>query len=297
MSQPVILVTGANGQVGQELRVLVALYPDFNFVFTTRENMPIDDEAAVKQFFSSHNPAYCINCAAYTAVDKAETDEETTYRVNAEGTRILAAACKTFNTRFIHISTDYVFNGQSPVPYKEEAPTEPVNLYGASKLKGEQLCLQYNPEAIIIRTSWVYSSFGKNFVKTMMRLMQERPAINVVNDQVGSPTYAADLAQCMMQIIVSCELSIANQGRQGWHPGIYHYSNHGRISWYDFAVAIKELTGSNCTVNPIPAEQFPTPAKRPPFSLLDTNKIQNVFRCTIPFWKESLQKCLKVMNS
>jgi dTDP-4-dehydrorhamnose reductase len=291
MSQPAILITGANGQVGQELRVLAAAYPSFDFIFTTRQEMPVDDEAAVQQFFSTHRPAYCINCAAYTAVDKAESDQDAAYRVNAEGTRILAAACKANNTRFIHISTDYVFNGQSPVPYKEEVPTEPINLYGASKLKGEQLCMQYDPQAIIIRTAWVFSSFGKNFVKTMMRLMQERESISVVNDQIGSPTYAADLAQCIMQIVAGSQLQATR-----WRPGIYHYSNHGRISWYEFAVAIKELIHSNCTVNAIPSEQFPTPAKRPAFSLLDTQKIQTVFKCNIPFWQDALQRCMKLLN-
>jgi dTDP-4-dehydrorhamnose reductase len=290
MSQPVVLVTGANGQVGQELQVLAASYPPFTFVFTSHDNMPVHDEAAVQQFFAVHKPAYCINCAAYTAVDKAESEQEAAYQVNAEGPRILAAACKTFNTRFIHISTDYVFNGQSPVPYKEDAATDPVNLYGASKLKGEQLCLQANPDAIIIRTAWVYSSFGKNFVKTMMKLMHDRPAINVVSDQVGAPTYAADLAKCMMEIIASNQLTGDN-----WTPGLYHYSNQGRISWYDFAVAIKELTGSTCTVNPIPTEQYPTPAKRPAFSLLDTSKIQQTFHCTIPEWKASLRACVKLL--
>jgi dTDP-4-dehydrorhamnose reductase len=290
MSQPVILVTGANGQVGQELRVLAESHPSFEFIFTTHENMPVHDEAAVQKLFAAHRPAYCINCAAYTAVDKAETEREIAYLVNAEGPRMLAAACKTYNTRFIHISTDYVFNGQSPTPYKEDAPTDPVNLYGASKLKGEQLCLETNPDAIIIRTAWVYSSFGKNFVKTMMKLMQDRPVINVVNDQIGSPTYAADLAKCMLQIVANCQLSVAS-----WVPGIYHYSNQGRISWYDFAVAIKELTGSTCTVNPIPSEQFPTPAKRPAFSLLDTQKIRQTFHCNIPLWDESLKQCIKLL--
>lgn len=290
MLQPVILVTGGNGQVGQELRVLAASYPSFDFIFTTVENMPVQDEAAVQKMFETHRPAYCINCAAYTAVDKAESESDIAYRVNAEGPRILAVACKSYNTRFIHISTDYVFNGRSPVPYKEDAPTDPVNLYGASKLKGEHLCLTANPDVIIIRTAWVYSAFGKNFVKTMLKLMQDRPAINVVSDQVGAPTYAADLAKCMVEIIVHCQLFMAN-----WLPGIYHYSNQGRISWYDFAVAIKELTASACTVNPIPSEQFPTPAKRPSFSLLDTQKIQSAFQCTIPFWKDSLQQCLKAL--
>jgi dTDP-4-dehydrorhamnose reductase len=291
MSQPVVLVTGANGQVGQELRVLAALYPTFEFVFTSHDTMPVNDEAAVQKVFAAHKPGYCINCAAYTAVDKAESEQEIAYQVNAEGTRILAAACKANKTRFIHISTDYVFNGQSPAPYTEDAATDPVNTYGATKLKGEQLCLQYNPEAIIIRTAWVYSSFGKNFVKTMMKLMQDRPAINVVSDQVGAPTYAADLAKCMMYIVAGDYAKTIN-----WVAGIYHYSNQGRISWHEFAVAIKELTGSACAVNPIPSEQYPTPAKRPAFSLLDTNKIRKTFHCTIPDWKESLQECIKLLS-
>jgi dTDP-4-dehydrorhamnose reductase len=291
MSQPVVLVTGANGQVGQELRVLAASYPTFEFIFTSHDIMPVNDEAAVQKIFATHRPAYCINCAAYTAVDKAESEQDIAYQVNAEGTRILAAACKVNNTRFIHISTDYVFNGQSPAPYTEDAATDPVNTYGASKLKGEQLCLQYNPETIIIRTAWVYSSFGKNFVKTMMKLMQDRPAISVVSDQVGAPTYAADLAKCMMHIVAGDHSSTIN-----WVPGIYHYSNQGRISWHEFAVAIKELIGSACTVNPIPSEQYPTPAKRPAFSLLDTNKIRNTFNCTIPQWKDSLVQCIKLLS-
>jgi dTDP-4-dehydrorhamnose reductase len=290
MSQPVILVTGANGQVGQELQVLAASYPAFSFVFTSRDNMPINDAAAVEQFFNTYRPAYCINCAAYTAVDKAETERDEAFAINADGTRILAEACKNYDTRLVHISTDYVFNGQSPAPYKEDAATDPVNQYGASKLQGEQLCLQHNPNAIIIRTAWVYSSFGKNFVKTMMRLMQDRPAISVVNDQVGAPTYAADLAKCIVEIIANSRLNSTH-----WQPGIYHYSNQGRISWYDFAVAIKELTGSACTVNAIPSSQFPTPAKRPSFSLLDTGKIRQVFNITIPDWKESLKQCLALL--
>ncbi|AEW01262.1 dTDP-4-dehydrorhamnose reductase [Niastella koreensis] len=291
MSQPVILVTGANGQVGQELRVLSASYPAFTFVFTDADSMPVNKEEVVQQMFAAHRPAYCINCAAYTAVDKAETEQELAFAVNAEGVRILAAACKNYNTRFIHISTDYVFNGQSPTPYKEDAPTGPENVYGVTKLKGEQLCREVNPESVIIRTAWVYSSFGKNFVKTMMKLMQERPAISVVNDQVGAPTYAADLAACMMQIVANTNTSAAN-----WHPGMYHYSNQGRISWFDFAVGIKELTGSTCTVNPIPSKQFPTPAKRPSFSLLDTSKIRQTFNIAIPEWKESLKKCVALLK-
>jgi dTDP-4-dehydrorhamnose reductase len=291
MSQPTILITGAHGQLGQELQVWSAAYPAYRFVFTDRDDMPIDDEATVGRYFAEFRPAWCINCAAYTAVDQAETDRETAFRINAEGVRVLASACKANNTRFVHISTDYVFDGQSPVPYKEESPTGPLNQYGASKLKGEQYCQEIQPDYIIIRTAWVYSSFGKNFVKTMMKLMQERPSINVVNDQVGSPTYAADLAQGILHIIAGCDLDMIQ-----WQPGIYHYSNHGRISWYEFAEAIKEITNSNCVVNPVPTSAYPTPARRPAFSLLDTHKIQTVFHCNIPFWKDALQRCIAVLQ-
>ena len=294
MLRQVILVTGSRGQVGQELQQLAASYPVFEFVFTTSENMPIDDKAAVEKQFAENRPAYCINCAAYTAVDKAESEPELAYRVNAEGTDILSQTCVEHDTRFIHLSTDFVFNGRSKMPYKEDFKTDPLNVYGASKLKGEFLCGKYNPQSTIIRTAWVYSPFGKNFVKTMVTLMQERPVINVVNDQVGAPTYAADLAKCIMQIIKDYHLNRDREFYYPWRSGIYHYCNKGRISWFDFAVAIKELTGSSCIVNPISTEQYPTPAKRPAFSLLDTHKIRRVFPfVTTPDWKASLQQCLK----
>lgn len=295
MSKPVILVTGANGQLGKELQVLAEFHDDLNFKFTGREDLPVQEEELVKQFFSSLQPDWCVNCAAYTAVDKAETDIENAYAINANGPGILAANCKTHNTKFIHISTDYVFDGQSPVPYKEDAATNPINTYGASKLKGEQLCLKNNPEAVIIRTAWVYSGFGNNFVKTMLRLMSERASIKVVNDQVGSPTYAADLAHCIIHIISTCQPPTRNSKPETvkWVPGIYHYSNKGRISWYDFAEAIKEFTHSNCIVNPIPSSQYPTPAKRPSFSLLDTHKIFETWHCEIPDWKDGLERCLQ----
>jgi dTDP-4-dehydrorhamnose reductase len=263
--------------------VLAEFYDDHSFIFTTKEELPIQEEAQVQQYFSKQKPAFCINCAAYTAVDKAESDKETAFAVNATATGILAAASRSHNTKFIHISTDYVFDGQSPVPYKEDAPVNPINTYGATKLQGEQLCLEKNADAIIIRTAWVYSGFGNNFVKTMLRLMSERPSINVVNDQVGCPTYAADLARAIIHIITTKQ----------WKPGIFHYSNKGRISWYDFAEAIKELTHSNCTINPIPSSQYPTPARRPSFSLLDTHKIFETFHCEIPDWKDGLERCLQ----
>ena len=286
MKKPVILVTGANGQLGREFRALERKFGYFQFVFATRDELPIQEEERLIHFFSEHRPAYCINCAAYTMVDKAESDQGMAFLINAAATGLLAAVSKQFNTNLIHISTDYVFDGQSSVPYTEKDNTHPVNVYGASKLEGEKQCLQNDPDAIIIRTSWVYSAYGNNFVKTMLRLMKEKEFVNVVNDQVGTPTYAADLAEVIMNIIAG----------GSWHPGIYHYSNSGNISWYEFAQAIKELSGISCQVNPIPAAGYPTPAKRPSFSLLNTAKIEKTFSITIPGWRTSLEKCLHLLK-
>lgn len=287
MSKPLILVTGANGQVGKELRQLAAAYPQFQFLFLSREDLPIHHFELVRNFFETSQPAFCINCAAYTAVDKAESEKDLALLVNAESVGVLAAVAKLYNTRFIHISTDYVFDGTATTPYKEDAPVNPVNFYGSTKLKGEEECQQANAAAIIIRTSWVYSAFGNNFVKTMLRLMKERQSLNVVNDQLGSPTYAADLANAILQII--------NSGN--WQPGIYHYSNTGVISWYQFAVAIKELAGLNCTVNPIPTSAYPTPAKRPAYSVFNKEKIQSTYKLHIPDWKDSLKICLTKLEA
>ncbi len=282
MAKPVILITGANGQLGQEFHRLSVNYPAFDFLFAGRAELPIEDEQQLEDYFREHQPAYCVNCAAYTAVDKAEQDKEGAYRTNAVAVGMLASVCASAGARLVHISTDYVFDGRSPVPYKESDETNPVNCYGASKLEGEKLCLQKNHQAMIIRTAWVYSEFGNNFVKTMIRLMKERESLNVVNDQVGAPTYAADLAGAILQIFDS----------RKWVPGIFHYSNQGRISWFDFATAIREETGAGCQVNPIPSSQFPTPAKRPSFSLLDTHKFRQTFAVEIPEWRSSLQRCL-----
>lgn len=291
MSNPVILVTGAKGQLGKELEVLSSDYSSFDFVFLTREQLPVDNADQVNKTFQDHQPAFCINCAAYTAVDKAETEKEKAFAVNAEGAGNLAESSKKYGTRLIHISTDYVFDGTSSTPYKETDPINPINTYGASKLLGEQLCLENDPNTIIIRTAWVYSVYGNNFVKTMLRLMKERPQINVVNDQVGAPTWAADLAACIFHIVEDC-----SKQNSKWKPGVYHYSNKGRTSWYEFALAIKELGGMTSTVNPIATEQYPTPAKRPSFSLLNTQKIQSTFGCNIPEWRDSLSKCLALIN-
>jgi len=295
MTKPKILVTGAYGQLGTSLKNLSAAYTAFDFIFVDRDVLPIQQAELVAQYFATVRPAYCINAAAYTAVDKAETDKEEAFLVNGDGAGILASACHQYGAKFIHVSTDYVFDGASPDPYKETDRTNPTNTYGLSKLRGEALCLLNNADAIIIRTAWVYAEHGNNFVKTMLRLMKERPEINVVSDQVGAPTYAGDLAEAILKI-VNRESAIGNNGGHSdikWVPGIYHYSNKGRISWYDFAVAIKELSGSACKVNPILTTQYPTPAKRPAFSLLDTHKIQYTYQLTIPEWKDSLQRCLQ----
>ncbi len=287
MQKPRIIVTGANGQVGKEIRSLVSSFPAFDFLFLSREDLPIHHFGLVRNYFETVQPFACINCAAYTAVDKAETEKDLAMLVNGESVGVLAAACKMYKTKFIHISTDYIFNGTATQPYPETAATDPVNYYGNTKLKGEILCQDNNPEAIIIRTSWVYSEYGNNFVKTMIRLMKEKESINVVNDQVGSPTYAADLAMVMLQIIAA-----AKADAKKWKPGIYHFSNDAVISWYDFAVAIGQMLQTKCNINPIPTSGFPTPAKRPAYSVLDKKKITETFGIRLKNWKDSLRHCL-----
>lgn len=285
---PTILVTGANGQLGKELQALAQNFPSCHFLFVAKDNVNIADAAAVEKYFAAQPIDFCINCAAYTAVDKAESDAENAFLINGTAVATLAAVCNKNKTRLIHISTDYVFDGTATQPYKETDPTNPVSVYGQSKLQGEIAALKNCPSAIIIRTAWVYSSYGSNFVKTMLRLMKEKETINVVNDQFGCPTYAADLAAAIMQIITS--------GKSSNNPGIYHYCNSGITNWYAFAVAIKKLTGSNCAVNPITTAEYPTPAKRPAYSVFDTMKIKNEFGISIPAWEESLGKCLALLK-
>jgi dTDP-4-dehydrorhamnose reductase len=281
-AKPKILVTGSNGQLGKALQYLAPSYLRFEFIFLSREDLPIHHFEMVRHYFNIYQPQYCINCAAYTAVDRAEQEKDRAFQVNGEAVGVLAAICKEHHCKLIHISTDYVFDGTSTVPYREDSPTNPQSVYGASKLEGEKQTMQFNPDSIIIRTSWVYSEYGKNFVKTMLKLLQGKDEIKVVNDQVGSPTYAKDLAEVILQIISS----------QKWIPGIFNFSNEGIISWYDFAVAIKELSGSTSTVSSIPTSQYPTLAKRPAYSVFDKSKIQETFNSELKNWKESLAVCL-----
>lgn len=287
MSKPIILVTGGNGQLGKSIRKIASEFGAYRFVFASREDLGLHHYGLVENYFAALQPQYCINCAAYTAVDKAEAEQEAAMLINGEAVGHLAKVCTQFGTKLIHISTDYVFDGSSATPYLPGDATSPINVYGTSKLKGEELCMQFAPDAIIVRTSWVYSEFGQNFVKTMLRLMQEKPSINVVSDQVGAPTYAIDLARACLEII-RCS---------SWNPGIYHYCNRGKISWYEFAVAIKESMGYTCEVHPIPTSAYPTPARRPAFSLLDTGSLENTFGIAIPAWEDSLYQCLKALQS
>lgn len=280
--KPVILVSGANGQLGKELKKLAPIYSGFDFVFLSREDMPIHHFEMVRHYFTVYQPAFFINSAAYTAVDRAEEEKDKTFQINAEAVGVLAAVCRENQCRFVHISTDYVFDGQANKPYTEEAKTNPQSVYGTSKKEGEEQALKFNPDAIIIRTSWLYSEYGKNFVKTIIRLLQEKEEINVVADQIGSPTYAVDLAEIILQIISSGK----------WIPGIFHFSNIGIISWYEFALAIKAFTGSACKINAITTTQYPTPAKRPAYSVLDTSKIQSVYGLEMKDWKDSLKSCI-----
>ncbi|RYZ61960.1 MAG: dTDP-4-dehydrorhamnose reductase [Chitinophagaceae bacterium] len=284
---PVILVTGSNGQLGSELRELAPSFPQYKFVFFSRTELAIENREEVERAFALLHPQYVINCAAYTAVDKAETEKEEALAINATAVGLLANASKRFDAKFIHVSTDYVFDGTSREPLKESAPVSPVNFYGASKLKGEEAAQNENAESIIIRTSWVYSFYGKNFVKTMLRLLAEKESISVVSDQWGSPTYAADLAEAILHII---------EGGK-WLPGIYHYSNDGVINWAQFADAIRQQTGSNCTVQFITTEQFPTPAKRPAYSVMDKSKIIAAYGIALKPWQESLQACLQKLQN
>ncbi len=277
-----ILVTGANGQLGRCFQDVSKKVPWNEYHFKESKELDITDFDKVKALFKEEKYDYCINCAAYTAVDKAETEKDKAFLINAEAVRNLSEACKDHNATLIHISTDFVFDGNKDAPYTEEDRPNPLNVYGASKLKGEQHVQDLLVKYYIVRTSWVYSEYGHNFVKTMLRLAREREEISVVDDQIGSPTYAGDLAEVLIGIIMS--------GSPKY--GLYHYSNEGAISWYDFAKTIFEIKGIDVKVKPIPSEAYPTPAARPSFAVLKKNKIKQEFNIDILYWGGSLIKCL-----
>lgn len=281
-----ILVTGASGQLGSEFKRLSGDDPSLLFTFLSRNEISITDSAAIEELFKKYNFDYCINCAAYTAVDKAESEKEEAFAVNADAAAALAKFCYQYNAGFIHFSTDYVFDGNGNKPYQENDAVNPVSVYGASKLEGEKLVMQEDPNAVIIRTSWVFSSYGKNFVKTMIRLMQEKEQIKVVNDQFGCPTYAGDLATVVLTMICS---------EKGLVPGIYHYCNEGITNWFSFASEIKNQINSPCEILPIDTSGYPTPAKRPAYSVLDCTKIKTIYSIDIPAWQDSLQACLRLL--
>ena len=277
-----ILITGANGQLGNEMRVLSAEYPEYSYFFTDVEELNICNEQAVMDYVEDHQIHVIVNCAAYTAVDKAEEDVELCTKLNADAVGYLAKAAEAFGAEFIQISTDYVFDGTAHTPYRETEPTCPNSVYGSTKLAGEQNALTLCTRSMVIRTAWLYSTFGNNFVKTMIRLGRERDSLGVIFDQVGTPTYARDLARAIFAAI-----------RQGVTPGIYHFSNEGVCSWYDFTKAIHRLAGiTTCNVKPLHTSEYPTKAKRPHYSVLDKTKIKEVYHVEIPYWEESLKECI-----
>jgi len=282
-----VLVTGANGQLGSELKRAVANHEaNLNFIFTDVAELDITNLESVEQFVEENKVKYIVNCAAYTAVDKAEDDIDLCYKINRDAVRNLGTAATNNKAAVIHVSTDYVFDGTGTRPYKETDPVSPKSVYGKSKQEGEAALQEACPESIIIRTAWLYSIYGNNFVKTMMRLGKERETLNVVADQTGTPTNAADLARAIVKILDHCE-------SENFEAGIYHYSNEGVTNWYDFTLQIHKDAGiTTCKVNPITTDQYPTRASRPTYSVLDKTKIKNTFKLEIPQWEDSLKTCV-----
>lgn len=289
-----ILITGSNGQMGASIYRLSQHYPDLTFIFADRSMLDVTAEESIRSFFKRHRVDACINCAAYTAVDQAESETGPAHKVNALAAQMLAEKCKELHLPMIHYSSDYVYHSEINRPYKEEDMTFPQSVYAHTKLAGDKAIIAEHEDAIILRTSWVYSPFGKNFVKTMIRLGQERDTINVVYDQVGTPTYAPDLAKVSLDIMVKL---LDEEQAHNMEGGIYHYSNEGVCSWYDFAKAIFEETGIDCTVVPIESKDFPTPAKRPNFSVLNKSKIKKRMPIQIPYWRDSLKQCIATLQN
>ena len=280
-----ILVTGANGQLGQSILEQSKNYKEIECFFVTRNELDITNEELINHYFEDKSFDFVINCAAYTAVDKAEDDQENAYLVNAKATEFIAKITHQKGIPFIHVSTDYVFDGTEAQPRLETDQTNPIGVYGQTKLDGENLALENNPKTIILRTAWVYSRFGNNFVKTMLRLFNDKDSISVVADQIGSPTNAIDLADAILTIISKNDLTY----------GIFNYSNEGECSWFEFAQKIKEFSNSTIEINPVPTSAYPTKAKRPAYSLLDKSKIKEVYQLDIPTWEDSLKEELKYL--
>ena len=281
-----VLITGANGQLGNEMRMLSAEHPEYTYFFTDVEELDICNEQAVMEFVQANDIHVIVNCAAYTAVDKAEENVELCTKLNADAVGYLAKAAEACGAEFIQISTDYVFDGTAHVPYRESASTCPNSVYGHTKLAGEQNALMLCSRSMVIRTAWLYSTFGNNFVKTMIRLGHERDSLGVIFDQVGTPTYARDLARAIFVAI-----------RQGVVPGVYHFSNEGVCSWYDFTKAIHRLAGIvDCKVKPLHTEEYPTLAKRPHYSVLDKTKIKKIYNTEVPYWEDSLKECIDALS-
>ncbi|MGB1019248.1 MAG: dTDP-4-dehydrorhamnose reductase [Chitinophagales bacterium] len=281
-----ILVTGANGQLGNELKYLENSFTDFKFIFTDKQALDITNNEAILSFFKINEIDFCINTAAYTAVDNAEDDQENAMLLNATAVKYLAEVCKEFNAKLIHVSTDFVFDGKGNIPLKEENKPNPLSVYGATKLKGEEFALENN--ALVIRTSWLYSTFGNNFVKTMLRLGTERDELNIIADQFGTPTYAKDLAKAILDIISNNKVESIK--------GLYHFSNDGEASWFDFTKEIFSISNINCKANPIPTTEYPTPAERPKYSVMDKSKIVDDFGVVMKDWKVSLKECIEKLN-
>lgn len=278
-----ILITGCNGQLGNEMQLLESQYPQYQWYNTDVQELDISNQQAIEQFVAAHEIDGIVNCAGYTAVDKAEENEELCAMLNQHAPAYLAAAVEKRGGWMVHISTDYVFDGTHHTPYVETDEPCPNSVYGRTKLAGEQEVMQHCKRSVIIRTAWLYSTFGNNFVKTMIRLGKERPELGVIFDQIGTPTYAGDLAKAIMAVV---EKDIM--------PGIYHFSNEGVISWYDFTKAIHRLAGiTTCHVRPLHTAEYPTPANRPHYSVLDKTKIKTVYGIEIPYWEESLKDCLE----
>lgn len=283
-----VLVTGSNGQLGSEIRVISVQYPHLDISFTDVEELNVTDSIAVDKIVNDLKPNFVINCAAFTAVDRAETEIEAATKLNSTAPEILSKSCKENGCKLIHISTDYVFDGNSQTPYNEESPTNPTSQYGISKLKGDEAVLK-SGVGMVIRTSWLYSSFGANFVKTIIKNGKIKPELRVVSDQVGSPTYARDFANSILDIV--------SLGDKRFVPEIFHYSNEGVCSWYDFACEIIKQSEIDCKVVPIGTIDYPLPAKRPMYSVFDKSKISKHYNTKTPHWKDSLGKCIKILKT